>query len=53
MVVSYQGLEQVVDVPGWYLEGDGDAIYTGADLDEEEAVFLDLKARAVAIAAAR
>ena len=25
-------LSQTVDVPGWYPEGDGDAIHTGADL---------------------
>lgn len=36
-------LSAAVQVPGWYPEGDGDAIHSGQDLAEEEAVFQALR----------
>lgn len=32
-----------LEVPGWYPEGDGDSIHTGADLAETEATILRLR----------
>jgi HTH-type transcriptional regulator / antitoxin MqsA len=33
----------VVDVPGWYPEGDGDAIFSGADLKASDEAFTSLQ----------
>ena len=44
MTVSYAIYSKTVDVPGWYPEGDGDAIHTGKDLAEWNAVHTQMKA---------
>ena len=33
----------MVDVPGWYPEGDGDALFTGADLQASNTAFKELR----------
>lgn len=35
--VRYGDRSEEVEVPGWYPEGDGDSIHTGADLEAAEA----------------
>jgi hypothetical protein len=32
MTVSYSGLEETVEQPGWYPSGNGDGVYDGLDL---------------------
>lgn len=44
-IVRVGSLSQVVDVPGWYPDGEGDAIHSGADLKDSDAVFQSLRAR--------
>jgi HTH-type transcriptional regulator/antitoxin MqsA len=34
---------RVVDVPGWYPEGDGDAIHSGEDLRAYDEAFKELR----------
>lgn len=41
--VRYGSLAREVDVPGWYPEGEGDAIHTGSDLAESDRVYRELK----------
>jgi HTH-type transcriptional regulator/antitoxin MqsA len=41
--VSFGSLTREVEVPGWYPEGEGDSIHTGADLAAKEAVFQELR----------
>ncbi|HEX2762217.1 MAG TPA: type II TA system antitoxin MqsA family protein [Allosphingosinicella sp.] len=41
--ITYGSLSREVDLPGWYPEGEGDAIHTGADLAEADRVFKELK----------
>jgi len=43
-VIRAGSLSRTVDVPGWYPEGNGDAIHTGADLRSSEEVFVSLRA---------
>ncbi len=42
-VVRYGSLAREVEVPGWYPEGDGDAVHTGADLAESDRVYRELR----------
>jgi HTH-type transcriptional regulator / antitoxin MqsA len=42
-VVQFGSLSRVVDVPGWYPEGDGDALFTGADLKASNEAFKELR----------
>lgn len=44
-IVRVGSLSQAVDVPGWYPDGEGDAIHSGADLKDSETVFQTLRAR--------
>lgn len=39
MTVAYAAYSKVIDVPGWYPDGDGDAIHTGADLAEWDTAY--------------
>jgi HTH-type transcriptional regulator/antitoxin MqsA len=41
--VRVGSLSRVVDVPGWYPEGDGDAIHSGADLRVFNEAFKELR----------
>jgi HTH-type transcriptional regulator / antitoxin MqsA len=41
--IRYAALEREVDMPGWYPDGDGDGVHTGADLAEADRVFRELK----------
>jgi HTH-type transcriptional regulator/antitoxin MqsA len=41
--VCVGSLSRVVDVPGWYPEGDGDAIHSGEDLRASNEVFKALR----------
>lgn len=43
MMVSYAIYSKVIDVPGWYPEGDGDAIHTGKDLAEWNEVYQQMR----------
>jgi len=41
--VTFGSLSRVVDVPGWYPEGDGDALFDGTDLHASNAAFKELR----------
>jgi HTH-type transcriptional regulator/antitoxin MqsA len=41
--ITFGSLSREVDLPGWYPEGDGDGVHTGADLAEADRVFKELK----------
>jgi HTH-type transcriptional regulator/antitoxin MqsA len=41
--VHFGGLSKTVDVEGWYPDGDGDSIHTGAELAPVEAALRELK----------
>jgi HTH-type transcriptional regulator/antitoxin MqsA len=41
--VCVGSLSRVVDVPGWYPEGDGDAIHSGEDLRAYDEAFKELR----------
>jgi HTH-type transcriptional regulator/antitoxin MqsA len=43
-MVAYAIYSRAVDLPGWYPDGDGDAIHTGADLAEWDAVYRQMRA---------
>ena len=43
MLIQYGSLAREVEVPGWYPEGDGDAIHSGADLKEADQTFAELR----------
>lgn len=43
MTVSYAIYSRTIEVPGWYPEGDGDAIHTGTDLAEWNAAYVQMK----------
>jgi HTH-type transcriptional regulator/antitoxin MqsA len=42
-VVRVGSFSRQIEVPGWYPEGEGDAIHTGADLRESNEVFKSLR----------
>ena len=37
--VKYKNLSKTISLPGWYPEGDGEAVFTQEDLDLYDAVF--------------
>jgi HTH-type transcriptional regulator/antitoxin MqsA len=41
--IAYGPLWREVDLPGWYPEGEGDAVHSGVDLAEADRVFKELK----------
>ncbi|TPG39837.1 helix-turn-helix domain-containing protein [Sphingomonas koreensis] len=41
--VQYGSLSRVIDVPGWYPQGDGDALFTGSDLEASNTAFKELR----------
>ena len=41
--IAYAIYAKAVAVPGWYPDGDGDAIHTGADLAEWNAAFVQMR----------
>lgn len=41
--VKFGSLSRVVDVPGWYPQGDGDALFEGADLHASNTAFKELR----------
>ena len=41
--VSYGDRSEILQVPGWYPEGAGDGVHTGADLAEENPTWKRLK----------
>lgn len=43
MVVQYGSLSHEVEVPGWYPDGDGDAIHSGADLKAADEAYAELR----------
>ena len=43
-IVAFGSMRRTVDVRGWYPDGDGDSIHTGAELAESDRVFQELKA---------
>jgi HTH-type transcriptional regulator/antitoxin MqsA len=43
MLVQYGSMSREVDVPGWYPDGDGDAIHSGADLKTADEAFAELR----------
>lgn len=42
-VVAFGSMRRTVEIPGWYPDGDGDSIHTGADLAESDRVFQELR----------
>ncbi|MEO7241220.1 MAG: type II TA system antitoxin MqsA family protein [Sphingomicrobium sp.] len=44
MTIAYAIYTREIVVPGWYPDGDGDAIHSGADLAEWNAAFLQMRA---------
>ena len=42
---SYKGEKFVVDMPGWYPEGDGEAIFSQKDLEVSENEVMKIEAR--------
>lgn len=42
---TFKGEKITVDMPGWYPEGDGDAIFTHEDLQVSERVLENLQVR--------
>jgi hypothetical protein len=45
--VTVGSRSRTVDVPGWYPEGDGDAVHTWTDLHEFDAAFKELRGKLV------
>lgn len=43
MTVTYAIYSKVISVPGWYPEGDGDAIHTGKDLVEWNSTYQQMR----------
>jgi HTH-type transcriptional regulator/antitoxin MqsA len=43
-VVSFGSMSRAVETPGWYPDDDSDSIHSGADLEESDRAFQDLKA---------
>lgn len=43
MTVRYAIYSKDVEVPGWYPDGDGDAIHTGKDLKEWNSIYLQMR----------
>jgi HTH-type transcriptional regulator/antitoxin MqsA len=43
--ISYKGLSAIVEQPGWYCAGCGEAVLTEADIKTAEPAFFDLRAR--------
>jgi HTH-type transcriptional regulator/antitoxin MqsA len=43
-LVKFGSMSRSIDVPGWYPDDDSDSIHTGADLEESDHVFQELKA---------
>jgi len=41
--VTFGSLSRVVDVPGWYPDGDGDALFDGTDLHAANTAFKELR----------
>src|SRR4051794_23699478 len=41
--VTFGSLSRVIDVPGWYPEGDGDALFDGRDLHAANTAFKELR----------
>ncbi len=41
--VRFAALSTVVDVPGWYPDGDGDSIHSGPDLEAKDEAFQALR----------
>ena len=44
MEISYASYSRTLQVPGWYPEGEGDGIHTGADLVEVNAAVKEMRA---------
>lgn len=44
-IVRAGSLSRELDVPGWYPEGEGDGIHSGADLAESDSVYRELRAQ--------
>jgi HTH-type transcriptional regulator/antitoxin MqsA len=42
-MVTFGSLSRVIDVPGWYPEGDGDALFDGPDLHAANNAFKELR----------
>lgn len=45
MTLSYRGESITFDMPGWYAEGSGESIHTGADMKVSDRMLNRLKAR--------
>ena len=43
MTAAYAVYSKVIDVPGWYPDGNGDAIHTGKDLAEWDATYQQMR----------
>jgi HTH-type transcriptional regulator/antitoxin MqsA len=43
-VVRYGSLSRAIEMPGWYPDGEGDGVHSGADLAVADRVFRELKA---------
>lgn len=43
MLIQYGSLFREVEVPGWYPEGEGDAIHSGADLRDADEAYAQLR----------
>ncbi|MDO9487262.1 MAG: type II toxin-antitoxin system MqsA family antitoxin [Sphingomonadaceae bacterium] len=43
-ILSAGSLSRTVDVPGWYPDGEGDSIHSGADLKAADMAFQELRA---------
>lgn len=42
-LIKFGSMSRTIDVPGWYSEDDSDSIHTGADLEQSDLVFQELK----------
>ena len=43
MLIQYGSLAREVEVPGWYPDGDGNAIHSGADLKDADEAYAQLR----------
>jgi HTH-type transcriptional regulator/antitoxin MqsA len=43
-ILSVGSLSREVEVPGWYPEGDGDSVHSGAELQSLDQAYLELRA---------
>lgn len=43
MTISYQGLSETIDMPGWYAEGSDESVHSGEDMKISDQALENLK----------